>query len=380
MIIAQTLTKMMTVLNLDIPAFLRDYWQKKPCVLRNALPDFVDFIDEHELAGLAMEPELDSRVISKQEQGWSIQQGPFEDFTACQGQWTLLVQGVDRYLDEASELMDWFNFIPNWRVDDLMISFAVPGAGVGPHVDQYDVFLLQGKGSRRWRVGAPEGLTTTQPAKGLCQVETFTPLIDCELQPGDILYIPPGWPHDGVTLADSLTYSIGFRAPDQPQLGNYLAEHLQTLSAAPERYTDPALTHSDSPAEVPDRQLQALKSLLHRAIDANSFSKSLLTMLSEQGIEPDTGEPADSQLLQDCLANDGRLVKLPGCRPLLNETFPDCLFINGEVVNFSAQNYPIMCKLVAQPDIDRSDMAAAPDELDIFCTFTTLVNMGYWEF
>ncbi len=370
---------MTTVLNLDITVFLQTYWQKKPCVIRNALPDFTDFIDEHELAGLAMEPELDSRVISKQAEQWSVQQGPFEDFSACQGQWTLLVQGVDRFLVEASELMDRFNFIPNWRVDDLMISFAVPGAGVGPHVDQYDVFLLQGKGSRRWRVGSPEGLTNKQPVQGLCQVDNFTPVIDCELQPGDILYIPPGWPHDGVTLSDSLTYSIGFRAPDQVQLGNYLAEHLQTQLTGIKRYTDPDLTLSGSPAEVSANELDTLKNLLHQAIDNNNFSQNLLTMLSEQGIDPDINEPVDSQTLQEHLASGAKLIKLPGCRPLLNQQFPDCLFINGEVINFSPENYPLMCQLVSQADINRTDMAAAPDELDISCTFTTLVNKGYWE-
>ena len=318
---------MITVLNLDIAAFLQTYWQKKPCVIRNALPDFTDFIDEHELAGLAMEPELDSRVISKQAEQWSVQQGPFEDFSACQGQWTLLVQGVDRFCDDASELMQKFNFIPNWRVDDLMISFAVPGAGVGPHVDQYDVFLLQGKGSRRWRVGSPEGLTSTQPVKGLCQVDDFTPVIDCELQPGDVLYIPPGWPHDGITLSDSLTYSIGFRAPDQAQLGNYLAEHLQTQSTGTKRYTDPELVLSDSPAEVSRKEVDALKDLLHQAIDDDSFSQNLLAMLSEQGIEPEINEPVDSQSLQEHLESGATLVKLPGCRPLLNRQFPDCLFM-----------------------------------------------------
>ncbi len=370
---------MITVLNLDIAAFLQTYWQKKPCVIRNALPDFTDFIDEDELAGLAMEPELDSRVISKQAEQWSVQQGPFEDFSACQGQWTLLVQGVDRFLDDASELMQKFNFIPNWRVDDLMISFAVPGAGVGPHVDQYDVFLLQGKGSRRWRVGSPEGLTSTQPVKGLCQVDDFTPVIDCELQPGDILYIPPGWPHDGVTLSDSLTYSIGFRAPDQTQLGNYLAEHLQTQSTGAKRYTDPELVLSDSPAEVSRKEVDALKDLLHQAIDDDSFSQNLLAMLSEQGIEPEINEPVDSQSLQEHLESGATLVKLPGCRPLLNRQFPDCLFINGEVIKFSPENYPLMCQLMSKADIDRTDMAPAPDKLDIFYTFTTLVNMGYWE-
>lgn len=347
--------------------------------MRNALPDFDDFIDEHELAGLAMEAEFDSRIIRKQQEEWAIFQGPFDDFNAATGYWTLLVQGVDKYVDEASELMARFNFIPNWRVDDLMISYAVPGAGVGPHVDQYDVFLLQGQGCRRWRVGQPDKLTSVQPVAGLCQVEDFDPVIDCELNPGDILYIPPGWPHDGVALADSLTYSVGFRAPDQSQLSTYLAEHLQANPALSKRYGDPTLSSNSTPAVVTSEQLQALKALLHDAIDSAEFSETLLTLLSDQGLEPEASDEIDHAFLQHHLDNGGFLIKSPGCRPLLNPELAGHLFINGESLQINPCNHDLYAKLLSQTEIDRTDMESAADQLDIFCTFTTLVKMGYWE-
>ncbi|MDC8830835.1 cupin domain-containing protein [Alteromonas gilva] len=361
-------------------SFMRDYWQKKPCVLRAALPGFTDLLDENELAGLAMEPDLDSRIVRFHNNQWSVVQGPFEDFSACEGKWTLLVQGVDKLVDDASELMTMFNFIPNWRVDDLMISYAVEGAGVGPHVDQYDVFLVQGKGSRRWRVGSPQSSKATQPAAGLCQVEPFEPVIDCELTSGDILYIPPGWPHDGSTIESALTYSIGFRAPDQSQLAGYLAEHLQSADSDPLRYSDPSRAATEDSPCINTDEITQLKQLLHTAIDDNSFTFTLLKLLSDQGLEPDSDSALLPEQLQQHIDNDGLIHKRPGCRPILCDDYPGWCFVNGEPVKFSPDNHGVMRTLMAQSTVSRSDMASAPDKLDIFCTFTTLINMGYWDY
>ena len=136
--------------------FLKNYWQQKPVVIKHFFDNFVDPIDENDLAGLAQESEVDARIISNVKGSWHVEQGPITDFDkACQGKWTLLVQGVDKYVPDVTPLLDPFSFIPNWRLDDLMVSFATNGAGVGAHIDQYDVFLVQGKGRRRWRVGKP---------------------------------------------------------------------------------------------------------------------------------------------------------------------------------------------------------------------------------
>lgn len=231
----------------DIEHFLSHYWQQKPVVLRGFFQDFEDPIDEHDLAGLAQEEEIDSRLLSFENTSgnpadgageWKVHQGPIHDFEAvCEGAWTLLVQSVDRYVHDVADILEPFRFLPNWRLDDLMVSFATKNAGVGAHIDQYDVFLVQGKGQRRWRVGKPGEYKEVFPHPKLRQIEGFDPIIDEVLNPGDVLYIPPGWPHDGKALEDCLTYSVGFRAPETSQLADSLSLMLET-SDINVRFTD----------------------------------------------------------------------------------------------------------------------------------------------
>jgi 50S ribosomal protein L16 3-hydroxylase len=206
--------------------FIQQYWQKRPLLIKQGLSNFVDPIDQDELAGLAMEDDIDSRIISLSGDKWAVHQGPFEQFDdICQGQWSLLVQGVDRYNELASHLLGAFDFIPSWRIEDLMVSFSVAGGGVGPHLDQYDVFIIQGKGTRRWKVGGPGQYNEISPHPKLKQIDDFVPIIDEVLEAGDILYIPPGCPHEGVALEDCLNYSVGFRAPNQQELLSNFADY-----------------------------------------------------------------------------------------------------------------------------------------------------------
>lgn len=202
-------------LNLNWPEFLEKYWQKQPVVLKNAFPNFVDPITPDELAGLAMEPEVDSRLVSHANGKWQASNGPFEHFDNLgETGWSLLAQAVNHWHMPAAELVRPFRVLPDWRLDDLMISFSVPGGGVGPHIDQYDVFIIQGMGSRRWRVGDKLPMRQFCPHPALLHVDPFEPIIDEDLAPGDILYIPPGFPHDGFTHETALNYSVGFRGPN----------------------------------------------------------------------------------------------------------------------------------------------------------------------
>ena len=361
--------------------FLREYWQQKPCVLRQLLPNFEDFVDEHELAGLAMEPELDSRIVRFHEQHWQVIQGPFDDFDDCQGLWSLLVQGVDRVVPEAAELMTQFNFVPYWRMDDLMISYAVPGAGVGPHLDQYDVFLVQGKGSRRWRVGRPDTSDEKVTAPGLRQVEDFDPVIDCELAPGDVLYIPPGWPHDGKAITPCLTYSVGFRAPEQSQLSGFLAEHFSAQGCQAERFTDSQRASITSPVWVSESDTQNLRQLLHDAVDSPVFLLSLLTMLSDQSIEPEPPEHnATERYTIESFESGAPLQGLTGLRPLMHERATNWLFVNGEKVAHGCEDHAFLAKLLSKNAIYLTDFDSHPSKLDIISSFTTLINMGYYHF
>lgn len=198
------------------PDFIQRYWQKRPVVLKRGIKNFVDPISPDELAGLAMENEVDSRLVSHLDGKWQVSHGPFESYDHMgENNWSLLVQAVNHWHQPAAALMSPFRVLPDWRTDDLMISFSVPGGGVGPHLDQYDVFIIQGTGRRRWRVGDKVPLKQHCPHPDLLQVDPFEAIIDEEMEPGDILYIPPGFPHEAIRWrTPSTTRSVSARQAD----------------------------------------------------------------------------------------------------------------------------------------------------------------------
>ncbi len=374
------LAQVNNVTNFDSNTFLKDYWQKQPCLIRQFFPQFEDIIDEHELAGLAMEPELDSRIVRYYEDSWQVIQGPFAHFEQCKGLWSLLVQGVDKVLPDAADMMAPFSFIPYWRMDDLMISFAVPEAGVGPHIDQYDVFLIQGKGSRRWRVGKPDIATERISAPGLRQVDAFEPVIDCKLLPGDVLYIPPGWPHDGKAISPCITYSVGFRAPEQSQLTGYLAEHFANHCEST-RFSDPQRQPQSNPVWVSEQDTSAIKQLIHEAVDSPAFLNTLLMLLSEQSVEPmPPDEVFTDAITLETFEHNEPLYRLTGLRPVLHPKLTQLLFINGEKVEHSCTDSTVLAELLSKTVVYLTDFDSHPCKLDIISAFTTLINMGYYNF
>jgi 50S ribosomal protein L16 3-hydroxylase len=228
---------------LSVAAFLREHWQRKPLLIRGAFPGFVTPLEPEELAGLACEPEVESRLVSGTD--YALRHGPFvdADFTSLpERDWTLLVQDCDKHLPELASLLDPFRFIPDWRIDDLMISYAAPGGGVGPHVDQYDVFLLQAHGRRRWRIADLDPAWRERPGLDLRVLDGFVAEQEWVLEPGDMLYLPPGVAHDGVALDACMTFSIGFRAPSDRELVSDLAEWLYQRVPEDERYADAGLS------------------------------------------------------------------------------------------------------------------------------------------
>ena len=255
--------------DLTIEQFLAEYWQKKPVVLKGGFANFKDPITPDELAGLAAEEEIESRIVARQGEQWLLETGPFEDYAQWGEQnWTLLVQAVDHWHPESAALIEPFRFIPNWRIDDLMISYSTPGGGVGPHLDQYDVFIIQGLGKRHWRVGMPDAsLTSLCPHPRLLQVSPFVDCINVITEPGDILYIPPGCPHDGISVDASLNYSVGFRAPAQKDLLTGLADYLIENDIQGVRYTDPSRQLSANIGAITSQDLQQVRGLLQGLID-----------------------------------------------------------------------------------------------------------------
>lgn len=262
--------------------FLRDYWQRQPLLLRQALPDFQSPLSVDEVAGLAMEDSIESRLVLEQpraEQPWSVQHGPFTEATLTElppTHWSLLVQAVDQWVPEVAELLSQFRFLPAWRLDDIMISVAPEHGSVGPHFDQYDVFLLQVEGERRWTVGpacTPETPIIEDAPLSILREGIPEPTQSWVLAPGDMLYLPPRLAHHGVALNTCMTWSVGFRAPDA-------AEALQGLALRSEleddidfqRYTDTDLDLSEAATDrLTDASLQRLRTLLARIIDRDDL-------------------------------------------------------------------------------------------------------------
>ena len=249
--------------------FMRRYWQKKPLLIRQAIPGFAPLLGRPELFALAQSPQVESRLIVRQGDDWSLAQGPFERRQLPplkQPAWTLLVQGVDLHHDAVHQLLQRFRFVPDARLDDLMISWASEGGGVGPHFDSYDVFLLQASGRRRWRIGRQQDLSL-QPDKPLKILQHFEPEQEWVLEPGDMLYLPPQWAHDGVALdAGCMTYSVGFRVPQRGALAAELVQRLADECTDERLYRDRNQAATATPAALPealyDFARDALKCLL----------------------------------------------------------------------------------------------------------------------
>lgn len=230
--------------------FLRDYWHKKPLLIRQAIPHFSPILSRDQLFELARREDVESRLISHFGKHWQMKSGPQPEYPAFDKKaWTLLVQGVNLHDDAADALMQQFRFIPDARLDDLMISYATDEGGVGPHYDSYDVFLLQAHGQRRWRIGSQQDLALMEgmPLKIL---KHFRPEQEFVLEPGDMLYLPPHYAHDGIAVGECMTYSIGFRAPAYQELGESFLQFMADTVELHGRYDDPDLAPTSHPAEI----------------------------------------------------------------------------------------------------------------------------------
>ena len=372
----------------DIHLFLSEYWQKKPLLIRQAFVDFDDPLDENELAGLALEEFVDSRLISLQDKKWTVTHGPYDDINDhCQGAWSLLVQAVDQYSPEADELMRAFSFIPHWRMTDLMVSFSNQGAGVGPHIDQYDVFIVQGKGSRRWQVGLPGQYDTISPHADLKQISHFSPIIDEILKPGDMIYIPPHHPHNGVALEDCMNYSVGFRAPSTQEMLAAFSDFVLDNNLFTQRYADQVVETRNMPGEIKQQEVAQFKQLLHQALDSPECTQWLTKYLSEnnrisqQDAEFEQAYSVDE--ISQLLLEGTTFVRAPGIKAIfteqhLTENKAFIFYIEGQqfsVASHSAefvQNFLNSAVFTPQYPI-KSDIC-----LFFTQTLTTLVNSGYW--
>ena len=334
--------------------FMRRHWQKKPLLVRQAVPGGIALIERRRLFELAGHEEVESRLVLRDGARWTLRQGPLKRASLPplkQRAWTLLVQGLDLHVPAARTLLDRFRFVPDARLDDLMLSYASDGGGVGPHVDSYDVFLLQTQGRRRWRIGrarSPE-LVAGAPLKILAN---FEPEQSFLLAPGDMLYLPPGWAHDGVADGECTTCSIGFRAGGRTELGRDVLQRLLDASdadTAGPRYRDPAQPATDAPGRIPGAlQAFAADAVARLLADPAALACALGEVLSEpkRGVWFDTAPAADAaQSLGVALDQRSRM--------MYDERH---VFINGESFRAAGRDAGLMRRLADLRRLERDEV------------------------
>lgn len=349
--------------------FLRDYWQKKPLLIRNALKHFVDPLSPEELAGLACEPDINSRMIIEKDADspWQVSHGPFaeEDFiNTPDTHWTLLVQDVNRIVPELACLLDFFRFVPDWRLDDIMVSYAPEHGSVGPHIDNYDVFLLQGMGRRRWQIN------TTQvsdddllPGLDLRILKNFQAEQEWLLESGDMLYLPPRVQHYGVATEDCLTYSIGFHAPERSELLGDLAGWLAQQEQNNPRYSDRDTSLPEHAGEIDAATLQRVRDLMGAYdISDAEFTKWFGSFATANGQASEIDKS-----FQECVPywqQQGWLLRNPACRFAFSKASDDLLlFVNGQIHSLphgAEQAVSLLCDRVNIPWTDIESQCHTP--------------------
>jgi 50S ribosomal protein L16 3-hydroxylase len=269
--------------SLDVERFMRRHWQREPLLVRGAFPAFADPLSPAEVLALARSPDAASRLVERRGRAWNVEHGPFAAarFRRLGARdWTVLVQDTNHFSPRAERLLARFDFIPHARIDDVMVSYAVPGGGVGPHVDSYDVFLLQGRGRRRWRISRQRDLSFV-PGLDLRILRRFEPEQEWTLEAGDMLYLPPGVAHDGIAETECLTWSIGFRAPTDRELVAGFLDYLDERLAPEGGYRDPGAARARHPGAIPAaleaHVARALSRIRWSAADVREFAGRFLT-------------------------------------------------------------------------------------------------------
>lgn len=372
----------------DTDVFLSDYWQKKPLLIRNPWKAWANPLAPDELAGLACEEEVESRLVLTIGDTWKLEHGPFaESRFALLGDrpWTLLVQSVEQFVPEVAGLLLPFRFLPNWRIDDVMVSYATDGGGVGPHFDQYDVFLIQGLGRRRWRVGPGcDESTALLPHDDLRLLPGFEATDEWILEPGDILYVPPGVAHEGVAVGhDCMTYSIGFRAPSASELIAGWSEHLLERLEEDPRYSDPDLEEQQNPGEITAEAIRRLHAMVTgKMLDPAGFGRWFGQHNGARKY-PDMDcareEPIAMDEVRQLVARGSLLRRSPGSRFsfIRQDTASVLLFVDGATFDCHGETSRIAQDLCARDCIEIDPERAKSDT--VMTLVAELLNNGSVE-
>ena len=367
--------------------FLKEYWQKKPLLIKGAFKDWENIISPDELAGLSIESDVESRIITSgpANDSYKLEQGPFnpERYESLGASyWSLLVQGVDRIHPEVSALKDCFSFIPNWRLDDVMVSYATDKGSVGPHIDNYDVFLVQGHGRREWKISSIrqedddfiEGLDI-RVLKEFDETESYI------LEPGDMLYVPPRIPHWGIAIEESMTYSVGFRAPEHWELlssfSSFLAEELNEDVL----YNDPNLKLQSNPGEIKKEVFDEMKNIM---LDFFSDDKKIASWFGRFITEPkmNLNMPPEQLLesveeLESVLSEGAVLVGMEGLKISYCESPVASLFVEGYELPLEEKDVELAKFLAGAKSFASGDLKNYDSE-SIDSVVLDLYNRGYF--
>ena len=370
--------------NMSTETFLREYWQKKPLLIRQAFPGFENPLSADELAGLSLEEEVESRIVLEHgERPWEMRRGPFDEDdyrNLPERDWTLLVQAVDQFVPEVADLMKAFRFLPSWRLDDVMISYATPGGSVGPHYDNYDVFLLQGEGHRRWKLG--QRCDTDSP---LLDNPDMKILSDFELQeewvlaPGDMLYIPPGLAHYGIAEDECMTYSIGFRAPSHHEVLVHYTDFLGQYLNDQQRYTDADQAAVSDPAVVDDAAVERLREIL---LTAANDKQALAVWFGRFMTEPRYPEMLQAQdhqkgLLEEVLGQGYGMLRNPSARLAYRvENDQIVLFASGEHCVLPASLLPLVQLVCNEDYLDAEQLLSWRADPEAWTLLEQLLDKG----
>jgi 50S ribosomal protein L16 3-hydroxylase len=373
---------MTTLADFDSAAFLRDTWQRRPLLIRNAWAGWRNPLDPDELAGLACEDGVEARLIEHQRKGFRVEHGPFDTARFAKlgkRPWTLLIQAVDHLVPDVAALIEPFRFVPNWRIDDVMVSYASDGGGVGPHFDQYDVFLVQGLGRRRWQIGGPcDATTPLLPHDDLRLLADFEPVDEWVLEPGDMLYVPPGIAHNGVAVGDDcMTYSIGFRAPSRSELIAHYADHLLATLSEDDRFVDPGRAAQTNPGEIAAADIARVQAMIaERMLDQAAFARwfgefSSTPKYADQDFAPDADVTRDEVMA--AVARGVPLLRNPASRfAFVRQGDGVILFVDGVSHDLTGEAARFAEALCAAPRLTATQDAAP--------LIATLINAGAVQF
>jgi len=366
--------------------FMACYWQQKPVVIRQGFEQFQDLISPNDLAGLAMEDAVESRLVYKQDDQWQAETGPFESYKRFgKTGWTLIVQAVNHYAPAVAELVKPFAFIPKWRLDDVMISYATPGGGVGPHIDLYDVFICQGSGRRHWRVGDKGCHRQFAAHAALWHTDPFAAIIDTELLPGDILYIPPGFPHDGVSLEESMSYSVGFRAKSGCDMLSGLADYVIDKDLGKTLLADPKRPIAQHQGQIDASDFTLIRANIQSLLDNDTLMADFAGSYFSK-----TKCALDLQVLDEPLVV-ADVVEILHAQPLLRTGGLRCFYVDATVAQgvcyVDGERYDFgpelqqMVKAVCDHDaLNHTQLQTALQNPVFACQLTEWVNAGYWYF